>query len=224
MDLDLSPERYLPSKLKKSDVLEWENGLKRQLLSWMQDPQSPFSACQKILRNEDPEESVRGDTASTMPLLVDLRSHGALPAILFNYDREECENILFTVLHSLDTAEQRYRVTSPVWKKKMSDFAKWRAADSKSQARPSRSVRQPGMTKADSVREKAELEQSPWSSFHPDDPLAEFSFADMTKISRDEFEDLLAPLGSLVRPLFVDALRRGLGVHHAGMSRQYRQV
>jgi hypothetical protein len=80
-------------------------------------------------------------------------------------------------------------------------------------------------TKSDLNREEASREPSPWETFDPDAPLTEFSFADWTKISDRELEEMISSLGGwTVKTDFILALRRGLGVHHAGMNRQYRQM
>ncbi len=157
-------------------------------------------------------------------MLVDLRSHGALPAILFNYDRDECEKILLATAKILEETERKYRETNPTWKKKMASYEERRLAAARMRGKPSKSAKQPGMTKGDLIREAATQECDTFDNFYPDDPLAEFSFADTTKIPRDELDGLLSPLVGSVQPEFIDALRRGLGVHHAGMNRRYRQV
>ena len=75
------------------------------------------------------------------------------------------------------------------------------------------------------LRDKASEEVSRWQNFDPDAPISRYSLADETKISKEELEERLSTLDYYpVKPEFIDALRRGLGVHHAGMNRQYRQV
>ena len=82
-----------------------------------------------------------------------------------------------------------------------------------------------GNSRLDLAREEANRDTSPWESFDPEAPLSEFSLADMTKISREELEGHLNSLRwQRCKPELINALRRGLGVHHAGMNRQYRQA
>ncbi|KFA45643.1 hypothetical protein S40293_08914 [Stachybotrys chartarum IBT 40293] len=209
--------------LMKSDVLAWEAKLKQQLHSWMTHPESPFSRCQEILASKAPKEDVNRKTGDTaLQLLVDLRSHGALPAILFNFDRDECETTLQSVQSVLEKAEEKYRETSSAWKRKIAEYEKWKKAAAK--FRPVKSTSQPGMSKTELAREQASQESSSFAAFSPDEPIPDFSFADMTKISRDELDRLLAPLQGRVADHFITGIRRGLGVHHSGMNRKYRQV
>ena len=123
------------------------------------------------------------------------------------------ENILINVLNVLNNAEQEYRATNTDWKKKLKEFETWKKTLSKKPAPSLSRVHQPGMTKADMVREVAEQEQSPFATFNPNQPINEFSFADMTKISQEELEELLSSLKAAVKRPFIDGLRRGLGVH-----------
>ncbi|RYP11257.1 hypothetical protein DL765_007837 [Monosporascus sp. GIB2] len=163
-------------------------------------------------------------------LILDLRSSDALPAIVFNFDRMRCESIAADLLGNLERAEDLYREGSE-WKAKMAEFERWKKANDKIQAKSSKqtSKRQSkddeGLNKLELLRDKASQEHSPWKSFNPDDPIVDFSFADDAKISKEELDKRLGTLeGHAVKPKVIKALRRGIGVHHAGMNRQYRQV
>ncbi|KAI1413491.1 P-loop containing nucleoside triphosphate hydrolase protein [Hypoxylon sp. FL1857] len=247
LDESLNPKHALPKLLKKSDIVRWEASLKKALSAWMVDPDSPFEALQEHLRGkryidlnlvhplretaivEEDKSSVY--SKSIFKLALDLRACGALPAIFFNYDRLGCEALLGTLLKTLQLAEEKYRDTSPVWKAKISEFEKWKRACSKTQGKAEKALRNrkgedgKGLSKLDMAREIGSQEESPWNSFDPDAPLPEFSFADTTKISKAELEERLDTLQyHNISPHFIEALRRGVGVHHAGMNRQYRQV
>jgi ATP-dependent RNA helicase DDX60 len=63
------------------------------------------------------------------------------------------------------------------------------------------------------------------TSFDPDDVLPQFSFAGITRdYSREELEkDIMElRLRAHLAPWIVQALRRGIAVHHAGMNKSYR--
>ncbi len=207
-----------------------------------------FDAVQTELRGlqtsaPEPTQAQKGPNPSQMDsrsqdhvvtylsLILDLRSRGSLPAIVFNFDRSRCEKILCNLLNNLESAEAQYQ-EGPEWKAKMGEFEEWKKADEKIQAK--KSAKRPakrqnndgeGQTKLDVLRDKTSEEDSPWKRFDPDAPIAEFSFADDTKISKQELEDRIRSLKyQNIRRQFIDGLRRGLGVHHAGMNRQYRQV
>jgi len=240
----------------KSTVVQWEAALKAELAKWMADPGSPFDALKDQMRGERfltlatsyfdtiglNADSIRREiqqgTTTTMTgplvssrshlaLLTDLRARGALPAILFNYDRKFCESIAREILISLGEAEKKYRATNPTWIAKMQRYYSWRDSIQKSaKSSRARSVYvDKSLGKAELQREAASREVSKWESFDPGAPLAQFSFADTSKASKKEVEDRIRSIYSTsVPPWLIKSLYRGIGVHHAGMNRQYRQV
>jgi ATP-dependent RNA helicase DDX60 len=256
----LDPENALPEVVRKSDVVQWETALKDQLAEWMVDSKSPFDAVQRELRghrysqiaNSYSETACSGsggppiDAPSKWPLVssrsvfslvTDLRVSGALPVILFNYDRMNCEAIVRELFGILILAESRYRETNPAWIAKTAEFQAWKKARDVARAKHTKKKASSKGTgrrgeddaddqgKAHSEREAATREVSKWESFNPNAPLARFSFADTTKMSSEELEERLLTIHpNTVRQPFIEALRRGVGVHHAGMNRQYRQV
>ncbi|KAK3379012.1 hypothetical protein B0T24DRAFT_694358 [Lasiosphaeria ovina] len=264
VDPSLAPDQFLPNPVSKSDVVRWEAALKDQLAAWMVDSSSPFEAVRTQLRGQpyasysaavQKEEHMTelGGTISragriyvhsrsVSSLVVDLRVRGALPAILFNYDRTSCETILQELLGVLQVAESTYREKSPAWAAKTVAFEEWKkareaAAHAKAKAGPSkdkgkktRSSHDGGLDDGDSMadlrRDDAKSrEPSAWDMFEPDAPLSIYSFADTTKISKAELEEKLKSLEAIgQQPYLIESLRRGLGIHHAGMNRQYRQV
>ncbi|RYP47761.1 hypothetical protein DL768_006229 [Monosporascus sp. mg162] len=243
----LHPENCLPEMIGKADVVKWERALKQQLGAWMLHSPSPFDAVREELgglaRNKTGSTQSQGhliaspkaSRSSKRPspyfsLVLDLRSSGALPAIVFNFDRMRCESIATDLLHNLERAENLYREGSE-WKAKMAEFERWKKANGKIQAKSAKqtSKRQSkddeGLNKFELIRDKASQEDSPWKTFNPDDPIVEFSLADNTKISKEELDSRIGTLeGHAIKPRFIKALHRGIGVHHAGMNRQYRQV
>jgi superfamily II RNA helicase len=252
----LDPARALPAVVRKADTVRWEAALKGVLAEWMADPKSPFDTVREELRgqryarlaNESDPACLDDGTISTgtsphqkgpmvssqsaFSLVTDLRTRGALPAILFNYDRMNCEAIVADIFEILTSAEKKYRETDPTWISKVAEFEKWkRAHDStKKKSDTSGSGRrgakgEEGIGKAELEREAASREISKWELFDPNAPLPQFSFADTTKMSSKEVKERIRTIWKeSVRPPFVKALLRGVGVHHAGMNRQYRQV
>ncbi|KAH0428180.1 DEAD/DEAH box helicase [Colletotrichum camelliae] len=230
----LEPASALPDVVKKSDVVVWEVALKEQLHTWMADPSSPYPDLRKKFDAfSKPSTNVEKTIEATFPLLIDLRSRGALPAILFNYDRVGCELILSKVLQRLENAEEKYRSESPEWHKKLKAYRKWQdglAAKKPKSTKASGSRQEDkddgtAFGKLDHLREDSSQEASKWASFDPSAPIEQFSFADSTKLSKEELDEMIDNLtyAKIKKPI-LNALRRGLGVHHAGMNRQYRQV
>lgn len=256
MPPSLDPKKALPEVVGKSDVVRWEVALKDHLAEWMTDSKSPFDAVQDELRGDrysrlaesytelgSPDDSGEAvvdaaekwplvSTRSVFSLVTDLRASGALPAILFNYDRAECEAIGTHLFEVLTMAEKKYRATNPAWIAKIAAFEAWKKVQEASKAKNPKKASSKRREddgdeqgKANSARDAANRDVSKWESFDPDAPLAQFSFADNTKISKEELKERLGTIwADAVQPPFVDALRRGVGVHHAGMNRQYRQV
>lgn len=69
-----------------------------------------------------------------------------------------------------------------------------------------------------------EEDNSPFKRFDPGRPLEQFSFADTQKFDwKDLLEEIEIMKGRKVKPLLLEALKRGVGVHHAGLNRHYRQ-
>ncbi|KAK8095102.1 DEAD/DEAH box helicase [Apiospora kogelbergensis] len=254
VDPSLDPIRFLPRVLKKSDVVKWDRALRDQLKSWMNEPDSPFDKVRlellgdrykqisTVTTSEDeqsPSQNTTNDSSNQLNsvffLIQDLRSCDALPAIMFNYDRVRCENILEAILIKLHSAEDEYR-SGPVWAKKMADFQRWKRVQDKSKVMQNKKKQSKaaskgtdeadnGATKHELLRENIDYEPSHWTNFDPDAPIAEFTLADHTKISRDELKKSLRDLQWLkISTRLIGALERGVGVHHAGMNRRYRQI
>ncbi|OAR02466.1 hypothetical protein LLEC1_00945 [Akanthomyces lecanii] len=256
VDKALSPEKFLPAIVKRSDVLDWGSSLKKTLQLWIEDVKSPFSAVRSELGsrlfNADSENQL-GKSASeadfeirfsvgdgqkslvttALPLLTDLHARGALPGILFNYDRDFCEATVVHVLSQLEEAEKAWKESSPEWAKTVADYGAWEKAKAQAQANKTDLKKRPaktrgeddeGPSKMDMMRD-ASVDASKWDSFDPDAPLERFSFADTKKIPVSELEPLIERLVWVnVQPELIAALRRGIAVHHAGMNRNYRQI
>lgn len=190
----------------------------------------PANDCKEAL-NVD-----QGDLCSTtLPMLWDLHRRDALPGILFNYDRSMCEKICLSILEQLKAAENSWTLSSPKWANKIADYEKWQkqrsiiaakklSARSGSKKKGSKDD-DDKLSRADLERETATTEFSAWASFNPDAPTEDFNFADNKKLSPSELEEYEKQLLDRKQPgWLVEALKRGIGVHHAGMNRKYRQL
>ncbi|KAK4465798.1 hypothetical protein QBC42DRAFT_167955 [Cladorrhinum samala] len=254
VDNALDPELALPKLIQKSDVVGWESSLKNQLGEWIGNPlASPFEKVrqellgprypQVIARHTGdmtaftPEETETGaavSSRSVFSLILDLRASGALPAIIFNYDRTMCEDLASEVLGVLIAAETKFRETDPTWIRKMDTFREWEKARDARLARTAKKAptKRKGddeddgpLGKAESARDEASQDGSAWASFDPEAPLPQYSFADSTSMTASELEERLWPLQrEAISPALINGLRRGIGVHHAGLNRKYRQA
>ena len=172
---------------------------------------------------------------TTLPLICRLHERDALPAIFFNYDRSKCETICQAVLMQLVAAEEKWKENSPAWKTYLSGWEQWKKDQTKMSSRKAPKVvsKKKGKgeddedptTKADRVQDAANDEASPYASFDPEAPIDGFHFAIKQKLETAELAQHFWQLRRRgIAPWLMDALTRGIGVHHAGMNRKYRQV
>lgn len=251
---ELDPAKALPSVVRKIDVLNWEKRLKEILATWMADFASPFEKVIADLNGTFFDESreklqvtksaVSGEEThavderdlldTTLPLLCRLHEQEALPAILFNFDRGMCEKICQTVVGQLADAEKAWKESSPKWKAHLKAWEEWKKVQAKKgskQAKPSKAKtsREDGegdrTSKSEQQRDAANSDYSVFDGFDPEAPVDGFHFADHKRLQTSELEDYVKQLGRRnVQQWLIDAVSRGIGVHHAGMNRKYRQV
>lgn len=186
--------------------------------------------------SEDHGHSVAEDDLleTTLPLLCSLHDQDALPAILFNYERGLCERICQKVVSQLQEAEKAYKDTNPKWKAQLKAWEEWKKVQEKNrskQAKPSKAgkSREDGegdkMSKGEQLRDAASTEYSAFEGFDPEAPLDGYHFANHKKLQVSELQEHLRQLGRRnIQQWLIDAISRGIGVHHAGMNRKYRQV
>lgn len=244
----LHPEKALPPCVRKADIFAWEKNLKKVLLRWMADHKSPFDKVIDALSipvSVEAEDQVPSSTSSsvtgpdaldaldlkstTLPLLYELHKRRALPTILFNYDRNQCEEIANTILNQLVAAETRWK-EGPAWKRRMEGYEKYKEAQekkSKKQAKPVKKTKgedDEGGSKMDRMRDESSEGASTYDLFDPEAPQEEFSFANPMQLQKAELDDYIRSLRRKhIREDLIALLTRGIGVHHAGMNRKYRQ-
>ncbi|KAL8692732.1 MAG: hypothetical protein Q9218_002291 [Villophora microphyllina] len=253
VDERLNPD-HLPQVIRKMDIIEWERQLKGLLKSWMLEEGSPFDKVVEDL-SKPIEEAKRPQTyatrveegsvttkatavdaddlySSTLPLLCKLQERGALPAILFNYDRAKCEGICKTIMKQLKDAEAAMKATSPAWKAKIRGYEQYLKNKSKhnptkvsAAKKKGKANDDEGTSKADKMQDAASEEADPYANFDPDAVVEGFHFANIAKA---EAAELAAIHKELIRrdlpEWLMESLTRGIGVHHAGMNRKYRQA
>ncbi|KFZ08458.1 hypothetical protein V502_09341 [Pseudogymnoascus sp. VKM F-4520 (FW-2644)] len=237
---DLDPAKALPLCIKKFDIFKWEKKLKVLLLSWMNDEKSPFEKLVQELTPtktelapiaEGEKEIDRNDLRqTTLPLLYQLHQRGALPAIFFNYDRTACEDIGLSILTQLKTAEDAFK-ESKEWKRKVEKWTEWKELKEKKAAKKAPKVSkkktnddEDKMSKADQARDDASGEVSAMDLFDPEEPQEDYSFADKRKCQRSEIDRFVKQLKwKNIKPELVELIQRGVGVHHSGMNKKYRQ-
>ncbi|KAI4117463.1 MAG: hypothetical protein LQ345_002301 [Seirophora villosa] len=252
VDEQLSPDR-LPRVIRKAHIIGWEEQLKSLLKSWMVQDQSPFDKVvedlSKPIRDSDrpsrhisrleeastapKETTVDADNLyqTTLPLLCKLQERDALPAIFFNYDRSQCERICQTIVKQLQDAEAVMKETSTAWKAKVRGFEQYLKSKAKNNPKKvpppkkGKTNDDEGGTKADRMQEAASEEANPYANFDPEAPVDGFHFANIAKGEAAELAGIHRELTRRgLQPWLMESLTRGIGVHHAGMNRKYRQA
>ncbi|KAJ5560633.1 DEAD/DEAH box helicase [Penicillium frequentans] len=250
VDASLSPSSFFSDAIiGKKDVIEWQKPLIELVSDWMKDRSSPFDALLLELGESNNCSKPSADTAeapssspplavsqddellsTTLPLICSLHAQRALPALFFNYDRGRCEDICKHLLTQLREAESAWKSENPAWKSKLEKWSEWKRIQEeakKKTTKPTKKKRSDDQTtsRADEVRDAASAEGSRWELFDPERPVERFSLADPKKLVPSEFLNYTEELKwRKIPPWLIDALERGIGVHHAGMNRKYRQV
>jgi superfamily II RNA helicase len=223
-------------------VLQLKPSAKTDLTNTMNGPEPDIGLLQDVTGTSETGQQFDVDAEdsrlssllmTTLPLLCSLRSSNALPAILFNYNRSSCEEIVRFVQNELVQAELAFKKNDPVWKAKIKAFDDWKERTAKLKAKDTKSKKpakgdkadREGTSKLDLARESAGSEDRSFDGFDPLAPIDAFSFADPKKSNREEldkFVDYFRWRG--IDERLIDAFQRGIGVHHAGMNRKYRQA
>jgi ATP-dependent RNA helicase DDX60 len=248
----LDPSNCLPRIVRKADVIEWEAKLKALLKTWIENHKSPFEmvlrelehpvtsalrpelqiSSGKLKESESPCSVEDANSLNTtLPLICSLHDQGALPALFFNYDRSSCELLCRHLLSEFQGAEARWKESSQAWKTQLNNWEHWKQSQER-QARkkaPKKTKRgkadDEATTRTERMRDAGSEESSPYKSFNPDDPVNGFHLADTQKLTPSELQQYADELKvRLVPDWLINALKRGIGVHHAGLNRKYRQV
>ena len=186
------------------------------------------SASDEDLLSIDPDDLY----ATTLPLLCQLHERDALPAIFFNYERSRCEYICHRLLQQLEAAETTFKETNPAWKKKVTAFEEWQKLGAAKKQEMKATGGKKGKVNADDDggskldrMQDANSDTNPFEGFDPLDPVDGYHFAAKHKADAQELERHFWVMKRRNLPQWLmDGLRRGIGVHHAGMNRKYRQV
>ncbi|WBW74660.1 DEAD/DEAH box helicase, DDL60 and DDL60L-like protein, implicated in mRNA degradation [Schizosaccharomyces osmophilus] len=241
----LDPDRYFEDIpfIKKVDVVGYEKKIKATIDTWASLPNAfaPTSPLQALIKHfcTDPQRVVNSQlqlhtsaysldaiASNLLPMLKDLNKQELLPVLCFNYDRQECEYLAENVFKGLVEKEGEWRENSEEWKEKMREFKKWQAAA----GQRAKQMEKFEKTATEKQKEQAlkESGDTAWIEFFdPEEPSPEFSFAGAK--STYGKEELYRDVESLRRrqvvpEWLVDALYRGIGVHHSGLNRRYRQM
>ncbi|GAA6057212.1 hypothetical protein JCM3770_003263, partial [Rhodotorula araucariae] len=236
LDPKLKPRKFFAPTptIAIKHVIEYEQLLKKILIDWRNepdyaDPKSRFSRTVEFLEkplreslgiSEKLIENASEDEFNSLfaPLLADLNAQNQLPAILFNFSRDHCESLAKRISQDLERAEDKWRKSSSTFKDRLARAkAAEKAASKKAKAAESQTVNRKQEEEAARMGVVEDVQ-----AFDPEAPSEEFTFVGKG-ISHIEFKKDVDDLLFLdMDPWIVNALRRGVGVHHSGMPRRYR--
>ncbi|KAG0695373.1 hypothetical protein DFH29DRAFT_984966 [Suillus ampliporus] len=235
----LDPVSFFSSRklLQQKDVIQYEEALKQHLEPLLssfdsRDAGTPLSRVITQLQddvlsrvpdnvlNSQPDRVVCG--LNLIRLVADLDAQGDLPAIFFSFDRSDCEHMAQILDDVLQTQEDEWRENSPEWTRKMAQYDAYLQGAKEREQKAARASKRKG------DKEDEHIDTSEWqTSFRPDDPLPDFSFAGQsTSYTSSELDEDIAGLARR-KPTpppewALKCLRRGIAVHHAGMNSGYR--
>ena len=168
---------------------------------------------------------------TTLPLICKLHERNALPAIFFNYDRSRCEGICRVITRQLEAAETKWKESSSVWKTKLSGFETYKKEKAKlaNKKAPKQTSKKKGQSeddpKTDKLLDATSDDIDPFAGFDPEDPVDGYHFAAKHNAEAGELNKYFGQLRWRGLPEWlIIGLKRGIGVHHAGMNRKYRQI
>lgn len=126
------------------------------------------------------------------------------------------------IVEKLESSETKWKQSSHRWKTKLAEVENWRKLEKVRSAQRQKEMKQ--KQEHDALRDDISSTHAWQATFNEEDPLADFSFAGRPS-SKEELEDTIRDLSGpwLNTPDWaINALRRGIAVHHAGMSKAYR--
>ncbi|KAF8425301.1 hypothetical protein EV426DRAFT_561732 [Tirmania nivea] len=225
---DASPEK-IEGQSGKAQKQETGDGGKTE-----NEQEEPEESNQLALTGEQLSHTEERAINETLDLLSKLHSMNALPALLFSYDRSMCDTLCLRLVKQLVEYEKRWRENSMEWKKKVAEkelyLKRKEEADRKSGKVKKVVKKKGGDDEHDDMKEQKDMDSrgddasAAIASFDPEAPSEQFSFAGRRNISKEDLEVDLAKLKRAeVGGDFIEGLRRGVGVHHAGLSRPLRE-
>lgn len=127
------------------------------------------------------------------------------------------------ILDTLVSKEEHWRSKNVEWNRKVRQWENWILL-SKERERIAEREKKKRRENDDGVHEAADISWE--STFDPTLPLPAFSFAGVhTSYRLTDLDQDIKSLSYTSTPQWVlDALRRGIAVHHAGMNKRYRSL
>jgi len=227
--------------IKSADIINYEAALRTVVESWILSPSCKdiiasviLSLGGRIEQQVGLMETSFGDQSpysrseygkSLLPLLNQMNSADALPALIFHFDRHGIECLAKELASALETAENAWKEGNSAWQTKIATWQDWQGQAKLRQKQEDKILKSAkGRSKEELIRDK---EGSWLESFDPETPLPQFSFQSAkSKKSGQEIEADIADLTrwNYIPDWMLSCLRRGIGIHHSGLNRKLRQL
>jgi len=186
--------------------------------------------------------------ATLFKLCKDLDEKDIMPAIIFNFSRKELERMLNKLVHELERLqynkywgdEEAKIRTRKINDKRKADYDQKKAAFDEAQkmrasakqegtaARKSGEIEGRGGRKAEAVDISEDLmlqePKEPKDISEEIDPEFTFHSARALGVWQEDIDELINSAKKTADSWMVEGLRRGIGIHHEGLSRSYRTV
>lgn len=240
---ELKPETYFVdgSIIDQRIMRKYEARLKSLFYKWAQQNEQLTDAILKDLTGDMLTELHESTSASiplgkdlgseaflleSLPNFIDgLKEQSWLPAIVFNFDPQFCERMAIALNAAMVEKEAVFRSSAEYRNARIKYLEEMKEYDAEQKRRERASKKK----KDKRNDEDLDKEGDPTMDM-PVDP--DYELADGTTFTRDgeveHLDDLKRELTSLknrgINGLLVDAIRRGIGVHHNGLDKKYRQA
>lgn len=243
---DLDPVKFfgdVVGPLTRAHTLKYQAALREVTLSWMSQPNSRSAGSPLIKVIDALEAGLTDDLDAAdnnraggithiefqkqhlLPLLSGLHQQTLLPALCFNFSRDEVDILGYHLFKQLQDKEEHYKATNRSWLAKVKEWEQWQEDEpARKKAEEKRLKAIKGREEAEALKKDAQKSDAGWqASFDPEAPLADFTFAN--EKCGMALEDVIPEVGMLkVDQWLKDALIRGVAIHHTGMNLNYRQI
>lgn len=244
---DLLPENFFADvvgPLKRAHTLKFQEALRHAVKGWMaqdgsRDEGSPFLRLIDALEQGLPvalkkadEDWLPGTTAhldfqreNLLHLLGGMHRENLLPALAFNFSRDDVETLGQHLVEGLTAKENDFKANNKSWKAKVAEWEQWvndEPARKKAEEKKMKAIK--NREEAQAMKKDTRSADAGWqASFDPEAPLADYTFAN--EKCGLALEDIVVDVERLSCAQWMkDGLVRGVAIHHTGLPNYYRQI
>jgi superfamily II RNA helicase len=151
---------------------------------------------------------------SVLSLVSGLHAQGWLPALFFNFERNFCEKMAEILVKHFETEDAAWK-NSEKGKLALAKYERDLKAYQDRQQKKQKKLDKLRSKMSEPRNEDEDFEEEP---IHPDFHRDQSGLAYNKDLDLDDLESWFS------NSVLINALRRGIGVHHSGMDKKYRQT